>query len=152
MGGSIALIAAGKESDLFAGIISEAAHVYVDEMTLKGVGQAVVSYNMTNLKEKLFKYHGDKVDTVFKVWTNTWLSEGFRSWNIEHFLPQITCPTLVIQGDKDEYGEMAQLESIVSQVGGQVESLIVEGVGHTPHKESMEVVFEEVSRFIKDLL
>lgn len=151
-GGSIALIAAAKYPSPIQGVITEGAHVFVEEITLQGIREAVNAYHTTNLKEKLQKYHGDKTDGVFDAWTKTWLSDEYRSWNIEHFLPQIKSPALIIQGEKDEYGTLEQVNRIVSQVGGLAGKMIIPGVGHTPHKEAADVVLEQSAAFINKMI
>ena len=69
----------------------------------------------------------------------------------ERFLPQITCPVLVIQGIKDEYGSDAQVDGIVNQVSGKAAKLMIPSVGHTPHKEAKEKVLKISASFIKEL-
>jgi len=151
-GGSIALIAAAKYPANIKAVITEGAHIFVEEITLQGIREAVIAYQTTNLKERLEKYHSDKTEAVFRAWAETWLRQDFRSWNIEGFLPQITCPVLVIQGEKDEYGTLAQVAGIVNQVSGEASQLIIPAVGHTPHKEAKEVVLEQSASFIKSLV
>lgn len=147
-GGSIALIAAGKYPDRVAAVVTEGAHIFVEDITLHGIREAVAAYQTTNLKEKLEKYHGDKTDAVFSAWADTWLTDKFRSWNIEHFLPFVKCPVLVIQGEADEYGTLMQVERITAQVSGKAESLIIPSIGHTPHKEAKQEVLTQVVDFM----
>jgi len=64
-GGTIALLFAGRFPERVSGIISEAAHVFVEEATIKGVRDARMSYEFTNLRSKLASYHGDKTDPMF---------------------------------------------------------------------------------------
>lgn len=135
-GGSIALIAAGKYPQRIHGLILEAAHIYVEELTLQGISDAKYLYDTSNLKQRLEKYHGNKVEVMFDAWTQTWLTDWFKAWNIEHFLPAIQCPLLFIQGDKDEYGTIAQVDETLAQVSGKSEKCILKDVGHTPHKEA----------------
>lgn len=151
-GGSIGLITAAKYPSKIRGLITEGAHVFVEEITLKGIRKAVEVYENANLKERLQKYHGKKTDTVFWAWAKTWLSDDFRTWNIERFLSQITCPLLVIQGEQDEYGTLAQVNSIIRQVSGKADSLIIPFIGHTPHKETNSVVLTQSASFINRLI
>lgn len=95
-GGSIALIAASKYPGKIAGIITVGAHIFVEEITLAGIRDAVKLYQTSDLKQRLEKYHGDKTDAMFWAWASTWTSGMFRSWNIEHFLPGVKCPSLII--------------------------------------------------------
>jgi len=147
-GASIALIAAAKYPARIVAVISEAAHIFVEEETLAGIRAAVHSYQTTHLKQRLERYHGEKTDTLFRAWTETWLSPGFRHWNIEHFLTRITCPVLVVQGSKDEYGTEAQVRGIVSAVKGTAVSLLLPDIGHTPHKEAANEVLRQCVAFL----
>ncbi|WP_370896043.1 alpha/beta fold hydrolase [Chryseobacterium gossypii] len=96
-GGTIALIMAARHPGKIKAVICEAGHIFVESITVKGVADAFKAYKTTNLPERLQKYHGDKVEMIFKAWTEIWLSERFKSWNIEYLLENITCPLLFIQ-------------------------------------------------------
>lgn len=150
-GGSIALLAAALFPEKITGIITEGAHVFVEQETLNGIKAAKQAYMETSLKEKLYKYHGDKTDTVFRLWTETWLSEKFNSWNIEQYLPKIKCPSLIIQGEQDEYGTINQVKSIINNTSGESNSLIIPKTKHTPHKESPEIVIKNVISFMENI-
>nr|WP_315028873.1 alpha/beta hydrolase [uncultured Chryseobacterium sp.] len=150
-GGTIALITAAKYPELVEAVVCEAAHIFVEEVTLKGIYDAWDAYKTTNLAERLQKYHGDKVEILFKAWTETWTRDDFRNWNIEYLLKDIVCPLLFIQGEADEYGTLDQVEKTVSQVSGSAEKYIIPGIGHTPHKESPERVLTAVTNFIGKL-
>lgn len=147
-GGSIALLTAAKYPETIAGIVTEGAHVFVEEITLAGIRSAVQAYQQTNLPQKLLKYHGDKTDAVFRAWADIWLSDRFWDWNIELFLPAILCPSLIIQGEEDEYGTLAQVDAIVEQVRGPAQKLIIPKVGHTPHREATQQVLTATVDFI----
>lgn len=148
-GGTIALLAAAKYPDKIKAVITEGAHVFVEEETLEGIIQAKEQYRTTNLKERLEKYHGAKTQALFDAWTETWLSPAYRNWNIEHFLPQIICPVLAIQGVEDEYGTLAQVQSIVNQVSGSAEMYMVVNAGHSPHKQSELWVINQCCSFLE---
>jgi pimeloyl-ACP methyl ester carboxylesterase len=150
-GGSIALITAAKYPDRIKAIICESAHIFVEDVTLKGIYKAMESYRMTNLAERLAKYHGDKVDSIFKAWTETWTSNDFKDWNIEYLLKDITCPLLFIQGEADEYGTLEQVDRTINQVCGKTKKLVIPNIGHTPHKEAPEITFEAAKDFIMKL-
>ena len=151
-GGTIALIAASKYPEKVKAVICEAGHIFVEDITVKGVEEALNAYNTTNLPQRLEKYHGDKVEMIVKAWTEIWLSDKFRRWNIESFLKNITSPLLFIQGEADEYGTLDQAEKTFSQVTGTSEKFIIPNVGHTPHKESPEIVLNKSIEFINSLI
>ncbi|MBV8325636.1 alpha/beta hydrolase [Chryseobacterium sp.] len=150
-GGTIALITAAKYPEKTKAVICEAGHIFVEEVTLKGIYEAWEAYKTTNLRERLQKYHGDKVETLFKAWTETWTRDDYRTWNIEYLLKDILCPLLFIQGEADEYGTLNQLEKTVAQVSGKTEKYIIPNIGHTPHKESPELVLAKAVEFINKL-
>lgn len=146
-GGTIALLTAAKYPERVKAIITEGAHVFVEEITLDGIERAIEQYDM-GLKERLEKYHGANTQALFDAWTGTWLSAAYRDWNIEHFLPQIQCPVLAIQGTEDEYGSMAQVASIVQHTSGPAEPCMIVNAGHSPHKQSELWVIEHSCIFL----
>ncbi|MDT0538573.1 alpha/beta hydrolase [Croceitalea sp. P059] len=150
-GGSIALIAAGKYPDKIQGIITEGAHIFVEDITIKGIEEAIKLYKTTDLKTKLDKYHGNKTDEMFWAWASTWTSDQFRNWNIEGFLPKIKCHILIIQGEEDEYGTLKQVENIITQINGKSNQLVIPSVKHTPHKEVSELILQKASEFINGI-
>lgn len=147
-GGTIALIAASKYPERVEAVICEAGHVFVEDITLKGVYEAWQAYKTTNLPERLQKYHGDKVEMLFRAWTETWMREDYRTWNIEYLLKNIVCPLLFIQGEADEYGTLEQVERTIRQVSGNSEKYIIQDVGHTPHKDVPDLVLNKSVEFI----
>ncbi len=149
-GGSIALLYAATRPGGVCAVITEAAHVFVEDVTLAGIREAVNVYASTDLGRRLARYHGDKTDLVFRGWADTWLSADFRDWNIEDYLPAVRCPVLVIQGVDDEYGTPAQVDAIVRQVSGRAKPMLVR-CGHIPHAEAKEEVLEAMAGFIEEL-
>lgn len=147
-GGTIALLFAAKYPDVVKGVITEAAHVFVDALTTEGIKQTVKAYESTNLKERLERYHGKNTQRIFDRWSSIWLSRDFASWNVESFLPDINAPVLGIQGREDVYGKKEQVESIVSNSGGYSQKLFIPDCGHIPHKEAPDIVRKGISDFI----
>jgi pimeloyl-ACP methyl ester carboxylesterase len=150
-GGSIALIFASNRPERVRAVITEAAHVFVERVTLEGIRDAVKVYASTDLGKRLARYHGDKTDLVFHGWADTWLSAEFRDWNIEEVLPGVSCPVLVIQGIDDRYGTPAQVIAIERQVSGPARPLLVR-CGHIPHAEAQAEVLEGMARFILECM
>jgi len=147
-GGSIALLYAAAHPGRPLACITEAAHVFVEAVTLAGIRAAAAAWRTGDLPARLARYHGDKTEAVFRGWTETWLRPDFRDWNIEARLPAIACPLLVMQGADDEYGSKAQVEAIVGQSGGPAEPLLVPACGHSPHHQQPAAVLAAMTRFI----
>lgn len=150
-GGTIALLFAAEHPERVGAVITEAAHVFVEEETVRGIREAVELYRTTDLRQRLARYHGEKTDTVFSGWAETWLSAEFREWNVESFLPRVACPLLVIQGAGDRYGTPAQVEAIVRQAAGPAEAFLVPDCGHVPHQEARERILPAMARFVASL-
>ncbi len=151
-GGTIALLYAAHYPDNTSGIITEAAHVFLEEVTITGIKNAVEMYESGNLKKGLKKYHGEKTDALFYGWAHTWLSPEFRNWKIIDELKNITAPSLVIQGYNDEYGTEKQVDTIVNTVRGQAEKLMIPECGHIPHFQARDLVQEKMVRFINKII
>lgn len=148
-GGSIALIYAASRPPGLRGVVSAAAHVFVEDMTLDGVRVALEAHGAGKLRA-LGRYHGDKAGLVFSSWADTWLAPWFRRWNIEYLLPAIECPLLAVQGSGDQYGSQAQLDAIESGTPG-ARQLVLPDCGHSPHLERPEATIEAMAAFIDPL-
>ncbi|WP_016832527.1 alpha/beta fold hydrolase [Herbaspirillum lusitanum] len=150
-GGSIALLHAAQRPPLLQAIITEAAHVFVESVTLEGIRAADRAYADGKLKG-LQKYHGDKTEQIFKAWSDTWLSPAFAGWNIEADLPRIDCPALVMQGIDDQYGTPAQVDAIVSGIakgnGAPAHKAMLPDCGHAPHHEQPQAVLDLMRQFV----
>lgn len=151
-GGSIALVTASKYPEKIIGVLSEGAHIFVEEVTLQGIRDAIQLYQTSNLKVLLSKYHGDKTDAMFWAWGGIWTREKFRNWTIEHFLPGIHCPVLIIQGENDEYGTLKQVEGIAKLTSGPSGKFILPNTSHSPHKEQADTVLQKSAEFIREYL
>jgi pimeloyl-ACP methyl ester carboxylesterase len=155
-GASIALIFAGAQAgahdartnDHVRGLILLAPHVFVEDLSVASIAAAKTSFEATKLPEKLARHHRDAVAT-FWGWNNIWLRPDFRAWNIEEYLPRITCPILAIQGVDDQYGTMAQVHAIASQSAGPVEILPLAECRHSPQRDQPDAVLAAIARFVK---
>ncbi len=114
-GASIALLYAGDPAHDPRGLILEAPHVFVEELSVRSIAAARDAYAATGLRAKLARYHDD-VDATFRGWNDIWLDPRFRAWNIEDAANGVRCPVLLVQGDADEYGTTAQLAAIAARV------------------------------------
>lgn len=148
-GGSIALIHAGSvESTPVAGLVTLAAHVFNEPVSIASIAAARQGYVKGDLRARLIKYHGENVDNCFYGWNDVWLSPGFADWNIERVLPNISQPLLVLQGADDEYGTRAQVSAICKGVSGPVQSVILDDCRHSPHLQQPEETLDEIAKFM----
>ncbi len=149
-GGSIALVFAGTYPDKVRGLILEAPHVFVEDLTVASIEQAKVIYRTTELPRRLGRYH-EHVDETFWGWNDIWLDPDFRAWNIEQYLAGIRCPILCIQGEQDEYGTCAQLDAIRAQVP-ETEIVMLPQCRHSPHRDQPERTLAVMCGFVVTVL
>ena len=149
-GGSIALVAASRRPELVRAVVTEGAHVFVEERTLSGIREAREALRTTDLRERLWRHHGERTDGVTSAWMDVWLSPAFRDWNIERYLPGVRCPVLVLQGADDEYGTPEQVRAIAEGVSGVARAHLIPGVGHTPHRAAPDEVLRLTTAFLSE--
>jgi pimeloyl-ACP methyl ester carboxylesterase len=145
-GGSIALIHAAGFPECVEGLVVLAPHVFVEDLSISSIERARETYLTTDWKVKLARYHRD-TDSAFWGWNDIWLDPAFRSWNIEGVLPHISQPVLAIQGEDDEYGTMAQVNSIAKRAPA-AQVLALPACGHSPHRDQPQLT----ARAIVDLV
>ncbi|TXB67142.1 alpha/beta hydrolase [Vicingus serpentipes] len=149
-GASVALIYAACFPKNIKAVVSMAAHVFVDEQSIKGIKEAYDFYlSGPTLKNALKRYHFDHTDSTFMAWAELWQTPEFIKFNMEHLLPKIEAPILAIQGLQDEYGLPSQITSIVNNgSNANNEALFLEDTKHSPHFEKKEDVINAITKFL----
>src|SRR4029077_5901324 len=145
-GASIALIYAGTRPQQVRALILEAPHVFVEDFGIRSITAIRKLYESSDLPQKLARYH-DHANETFRGWNDIWLDPQFRDWNIEEYLAAISCPTLVIQGEDDEYGTLAQVEAIQRHMPA-TQTLILPRCGHSPHRDQPSLTLDVISKFV----
>lgn len=153
-GATIALMYAanrGRDDAGLRGVAAMAPHVFNETVAIEGIRSARHAYEQGDLRARLARYHGDNVDCAFYGWNDTWLTPEFRDWNIEHVLPRIRIPLLVIQGEDDHYGTMAQVNAIAAGASGPVRTMPLSDCRHVPHAEQPETTKRALTEFIGNI-
>jgi pimeloyl-ACP methyl ester carboxylesterase len=149
-GASIALIHAAAAQRPVKGLVCLAPHVLVEPICVESIARIRQSYFETDLKQRLAKYH-TRVDDAFLGWADIWLDPAFRDWSIEDLMGRIDQPLLLIQGEDDEYGTLAQLDQIEARVTGPRHRLVLPGCGHSPHRDREAAVLAAIVAFVNGL-
>jgi pimeloyl-ACP methyl ester carboxylesterase len=129
-----------------------APHLFVEDFGLKSIAIARKLFDADpSFRERLGKHHRDVVHT-FNNWADVWLSDAFKTWNIEDKLIDISCPILAIQGTDDQYGSLAQIRRIAKLIreGVAVDLLEIPQCKHSPHLEHGAAVLEACKRFLSE--
>ncbi len=150
-GASIALLFAAAFPDRTLAVISEAAHVFVEAVCLAGIRIARTDFEQGKLGEGLRRHHGDNTELMFRGWCDAWLRPDRRDWTMQVELRDLICPTLIVQGQDDEYGTRAQVDAIADGVSGPAEILWLPNCGHSPHHQARAAVLDTAGRFIGEV-
>jgi pimeloyl-ACP methyl ester carboxylesterase len=150
-GASIALIYMAElcSGRAVRGVVAMAPHVVVEDVCVQAIAALRDRYadSATDVRAKLAKHHAD-ADATFQGWAGAWLDPEFRKWDLTALLPRVRVPVLVIQGEDDEYGTLAQVDAVCAGVAGEAERLVLPGCGHVPQRDRPEETLAAIVRFV----
>ena len=84
-------------------------------------------------------------------WNDAWLDPRFKAWNIEEAIAYIRVPVLAIQGDRDQYGTLAQIDALRNELYSPLDAKIFIGGKHAPHLERPDETVDVVADFLATL-
>lgn len=148
-GGSIALLFSAAFPDRLAGAVVLAPHLFVEDLSVDSIAKTRTVFETTDLRDKLGRYHDD-VDSAFWGWNDIWLNPEFRMWSLVGAVASIEKPLLAIQGEDDEYGTMAQMDSIGENVT-HARIVKLPDCGHSPHRDAPEPLGRAIVDFIDEM-
>ena len=146
-GASIALIYAAHHP--VEAVVAIAPHVFVEEICIREIERAKIAYEETDLRDRMARHHRDP-DAAFFGWNDVWLDPAFPDWDITDEVTHITCPLLLIQGERDQYGTMAQLDAIEQRARGPVRRLHLD-CQHSPPTERPGETVAAIAEFMHSL-
>jgi len=151
-GASIAAIYAGGNQDhRLRAIALIAPHFIVEDISVASIAEIKTTYETTDLRAKLARWHKD-VDNAFYGWNGAWLDPKFRAWDISDYLAYIRVPVAIIQGADDQYGTMRQVEIAQEECYCPVDVTLLQGAGHSPHREAPGATLNAISDFANAVL
>jgi pimeloyl-ACP methyl ester carboxylesterase len=133
------------------GLALIAPHFIVEDISIASIAEIRTAYETTNLKGKLSRWHRD-VDNAFYGWNGAWLDPDFRKWDISEYLAYIRVPVAIIQGAKDQYGTLRQIEIAQDECYCPVDVTVLDDAGHSPHRETPEATLDVISDFANAVL
>ena len=146
-GATIAAYYTGSVQDhRVRGVILMAPHFFMEASNIEAIRNTITAYETTDLRAKLARHHAD-VDTAFRGWSGAWLDPGFLKFDTTDALAYIRVPVLVVQGAADPYGTLAQVRVVEDECYCPVETVVMNGVGHAPHREKPEETLAAASAF-----
>lgn len=150
-GASIAAIYIGSVEDTrVRGLVLLAPHFFTETAQLQAIEQARDAYENADLRNKLSPYHKD-VDNTFRSWIDVWLDPAFKDWNISDNIDYWRIPVLILQGENDQYGSMAQVHEVQNRIYSPIDTVILKDCQHSPHTEQAQATFNAVQIYIDRL-
>ncbi len=151
-GATIALIYASLFNENVLGVVTEAPHIFIEEMSVVGIKKSIEYYENSDFKQRLQKYHSNDTDKMFYRWANTWISEEAAKYDFVEEIKRIESPVLVIQGKNDHYVSEKQAEMIKKyNTKSKIIIDLLEDCGHTPHKDQENITVEKTVEFLNKL-
>ncbi len=145
-GATIALIYASLYPSI--AVLSLAGHILVEEATILGVNETYSKLNSAYYIDLLQNLHGEKAVGLLLAWASLWLSEEFRSWNIEHMMPTIECPVLILQGERDQYATKFQAKLIADSIGKNADYRFIRNCEHLLHVTHADEIIEMFKHYL----
>lgn len=143
-GGSIALLHAAATSRSLRGVLTLAAHTWVEQRCFDGI--VGMRAEAAAIVAGLARNHNEPA-AVFEAWSGVWVSDEFRSWDIRSMLSPITCPVLVAQGAEDEYAAPSHATETAAAIGANAQAVLLDGLGHLLHHQDPDTVIDLVADF-----
>jgi pimeloyl-ACP methyl ester carboxylesterase len=141
-----AYYAGGVQDHRVRGLILMAPHFFMEASNIAAIRKTVETYQATDLRARLARHHAD-VDVAFRGWSEAWLDPGFASFDTTDALAYIRVPVLIVQGEADPYGTLAQARVAEDECYCPVETLLMPSVGHAPHRERPEETLSAIAAF-----
>ena len=138
-GGVISLIAASLHKEIIRGVVSIVPQMLIHSLCLAGVEEAKEGFENGNLRKKLFKFHGEGLDTLFYDWINRVNSETYQAEDCSQYLQQVTCPVLQIYGKEDVYGYLPNLDLSEKNIPSKLSINVIPDAGHYVHLEAKKL-------------
>lgn len=146
-GATIAAWCAGSVQDhRVRGVVLMAPHFFMEDSNVAAIRKTVETYATTDLRARLARHHAD-VDAAFRGWSGAWLDPGFATFDTTDALAYIRVPILALQGAADPYGTLAQVRVLDAECYCPVETVILDGVGHAPHREDPAAALQKIADF-----
>ena len=151
-GASIAAIYGGAVQDhRVRGLVLMAPHFIVEDVTINSIREIRQAFDTTDVRQRFQRWHAD-ADATVRGWTDVWMKNDFKTWDLSEELAYIRVPILIIQGEHDHYGTERQIEIAREECYCPVDVLLIPGIQHVPHREAPEVTLKAIADFAGRLL
>lgn len=151
-GATISLLAAAAYPSRVAAVVAESPHLWYEKDSLTAGFQYFKKTMEQNprFKKMLRSAHGARAEQVIERWRSRWLDPAFFGWDDRPVLDNISCPVLVIHGQKDPFFLSSHSQTIAEALA-DARFILLEDVGHTPHTEIANDYANTLLSFLSDV-
>ena len=151
-GASIAAIYGGSVQDRrVRGLVLMAPHFIVEDVTMAAIVAIRKAFDTTEVRARFQRWHAD-ADATVRGWSDVWLNNDVRAWDLREDLAYIRVPILIIQGEHDDFGTVRQIEIAREECTCPVDVLLMPDVKHIPHREAPDATLAAIAGFCSRLL
>lgn len=122
-----------------------AAHTWVERVAAEEIAR--MRRGREVIVERLARFHARPLE-LFEAWSGVWTSSVFGRWDIRPLLGTIEAPTLVLQGEKDEFATADQAFETAAAIGANATCRLIDDVGHLIHHHRPDLVIDQIVGFI----
>lgn len=152
-GATIALLNAAMPHKNLLAVIAEAPHIILEDVSFQGIENVKKLIENKKFITKLQKYHGNRTKELVSRWTNLWLSQKDKNYDLSDYMKKIIHPICLIQGDNDHFASFKQLDLISENVKSKfVDENRIQDCGHIPHLEKTNEIEKIALEFIEKIL
>ncbi len=144
-GGSIAALHAAR-AQVASPVVLLAAHSWVEQAAVDAITGMRARREL--MVRGLSRSHAHP-EALFEAWSGAWTSPEFSAWDIRPLLGAIEAPTLVLQGERDEFATDLQAEATAAAIGHNATCRILPKVAHLMHHRHPELLVDQVGDFIE---
>ncbi len=148
-GGTIALCFSAQFPQRVAALVTVSAHIYLEQTMLPGMlGIQAAFESDPRFREGMRRAHGERAGAVFRNWYDGWVNSRNLGWDMRPMLSGVRCPTLVIQGELDEYASPQHARDLADGVAdGNL--WLIPGMGHMPPQDAPDEFNRRVLEFLE---
>ena len=147
-GGTIALYWASKYPERVTSLVTIAAHIYLEPKMEPGIQAIRETFERDDeFRSKLQRAHGDKFETVLSNWFDGWHTPKALNWDMRPLLPNIICPSLVIQGENDEHATKQHAHDIADHLPNSA-LWIAKDAAHMLPQEMPDLLNQKLLEFL----
>ncbi len=147
-GGTIALYFAAQYPRLVSCLVTVAAHIYVEPKMESGILGIMQEFETDeHFRMGMQDAHCEKYEAVFHNWFDGWHRIEHRNWDMRPVLGMIKCPSLIVQGERDEHATPQHARDIADSIYG-AELWLIPEAGHMLPQENTSVFNPGLLQFL----